>query len=103
MRELGCMSTRLLSVHVINFVSPCERRVQNQHMVTVSSAQLTAFAVLLLPLAVIKQRCISVGAPFWRIACIRRKASCTEPRGPYHDGSVRIHVFVNICIKNPSI
>ncbi len=26
------------------------------------------------------------------IACIRRKASCTEPRGPYRDGSVRIHV-----------
>ncbi len=32
-------------------------------MVTVSSAQLTAFAVLLL--AVIKQRCITAGAPFW--------------------------------------
>ncbi len=26
------------------------------------------------------------------IACIRRKASCTEPRCPYRDGSVRIHV-----------
>ncbi len=47
------------------FVSPCERRVQNQHMVTVSSAQLTAFAVLLLSLAVIKQRCLTAGAPFW--------------------------------------
>ncbi len=32
-------------------------------MVTVSSAQLTAFAVLLL--ALIEQRCITVGAPFW--------------------------------------
>ncbi len=36
-------------------VSPFKRRVQNQHMVTVSSVQLTAFAVLLLTLAVIKQ------------------------------------------------
>ncbi len=27
------------------------------------------------------------------IACIRRKASCTEPRGPYHDGLVWIHVL----------
>ncbi len=26
------------------------------------------------------------------IACIRRNASCTEPRCPYRDGSVRIHV-----------
>ncbi len=26
------------------------------------------------------------------IACIRRKASCTEPRSLYRDGSVRIHV-----------
>ncbi len=26
------------------------------------------------------------------IACIRRKASCTEPRCMYRDGSVRIHV-----------
>ncbi len=26
------------------------------------------------------------------IACIRCKASCTEPRYPYRDGSVRIHV-----------
>ncbi len=26
------------------------------------------------------------------IACIRCKASCTEPRCPYRDGSVRIHV-----------
>ncbi len=59
------MSTKLLSVHVRNFVSPCERRVQKKHMVTVSSAQLAAFAVLLLPLVVIKQCCISVGAPFW--------------------------------------
>ncbi len=44
-------------------VSPCERRVQNQHMVTVSSVQITAFAVLLLVLAVIKQHCITAGAP----------------------------------------
>ncbi len=29
----------------------------------------------------------------WRwIPCIHRKASCTEPRGLYRDGSVRIHV-----------
>ncbi len=53
---------------VYSFVSLCERRVQNQHMVTVkwalfSSAQLTAVAVLLL--AVIKQRFITAGAPFW--------------------------------------
>ncbi len=46
-------------------VSPCERRVQNQHMDTVSSVQLTAFAVLLLALAVIKQCCLTEGAPFW--------------------------------------
>ncbi len=26
------------------------------------------------------------------VACIRRKASCTEPRGPYRDGSGRIHL-----------
>ncbi len=26
------------------------------------------------------------------IACIRRKASCTEPRCLYRDGSIRIHV-----------
>ncbi len=26
------------------------------------------------------------------IACIHCKASCTKPRGPYRDGSVRIHV-----------
>ncbi len=26
------------------------------------------------------------------IACIRCKVSCTEPRGPYCDGSVQIHV-----------
>ncbi len=26
------------------------------------------------------------------IACIRPKASCTEPRGPYRDDSVRLHV-----------
>ncbi len=36
-----------------------------------------------------------LGAPLldwgW-IACIRCKASCTEPRCPYRDGSVRIHV-----------
>ncbi len=53
---------------VYSFISLCERRVQNQHMVTVwgalfSSAQLTAFAVHLL--AVIKQRCNTAGAPFW--------------------------------------
>ncbi len=53
---------------VSSFVSLCERCVQNQHMVTVlwalfSSAQLMAFTVLLL--AVIKQRCITAGAPFW--------------------------------------
>ncbi len=47
------------------FVSPCERRVQNQHMVTLSSEQLTAFAVLLLAPTAIKQRCIIVSAPFW--------------------------------------
>ncbi len=52
---------------VYSFVSPCERHVQKQHMVTVqgalfSSAQLTAFVVLLL---VIKHRCITAGAPFW--------------------------------------
>ncbi len=27
-----------------------------------------------------------------RNSCFRCKASCTKPRGPYHDGSVRIHV-----------
>ncbi len=64
-------------------------------MVTVSSAQLTAFAVLLL--AVIKQRCITAGAPWilldwgW-IACIRCNAPCTKPRGPYRDNSVQINV-----------
>ncbi len=50
------------------FVSLCERRVQNQHMVAVewalfSSVQLTAFAILLL--TVIKQCCINASAPFW--------------------------------------
>ncbi len=55
---------------VYSFVSPCERRVQKQHMVTVqgalfSSAQLTAFAVLLLALAVVKRRYITAGVPFW--------------------------------------
>ncbi len=66
---------------VYSFVSLCERRVQNQHMVTVWGR----------PLAL--QYC---GRPLldwggW-IACICRKASCTEPRCPYRDGSVRIHV-----------
>ncbi len=55
---------------VYSFVSPYERCVQKQHMVTVqgalfSSSQLTAFAVLLLTLAIIKQRCNTAGAPFW--------------------------------------
>ncbi len=45
------------------FASPLERRVQNQHMVTISSTQLMGFAVLLL--ALIKQRCITASAPFW--------------------------------------
>ncbi len=61
-------------------VSPCGRCVQKPHMVTVSSAQLTAFAVLLLALAVIKQRCITAGAPFWIGFFIRPHA---PNRGPY--------------------
>ncbi len=39
-------------------VSPSERRVQ-------SDTQLTPFTVLLQALAVIKQRCITAGTPFW--------------------------------------
>ncbi len=49
-----------------------------------------AFAVLLL--AVIKQRCIAAGAPFWIGGELPVFASCTEPRCLYRDGSVRIHV-----------
>ncbi len=52
---------------VYSFVSLCERRIQNRHMVTVWGLCLqvrnSAFAVLLL--AVIKQRCIAADAPFW--------------------------------------
>ncbi len=55
----------------------------------------SAFAVLLL--AVIKQRCIAAGAPFldwgW-IACIRCKASCTEPRGPAFHSHLRLKIDV---------
>ncbi len=61
-------------------VSPCGRCVQKQHMVTVSSVQLTAFAVLLLALAVIKQHCITAGAPFWIGFFIRPHAPNWEVR-----------------------
>ncbi len=85
------------------FASPCERRVQNRHMVTLKRATRSI-------------RCSSAGGfqtalhycrrpllDWGWIACIRRKASCTEPRGPYRDCSVRIHVpchplYLYICI-----
>ncbi len=71
----------------IALVSPYER---SEHMVTVSRHSLffcwcwrlsNSVALLWMPPS-------GLGG----IACIRCKASCTEPRGPYREGSVRIHV-----------
>ncbi len=90
--EVGYTSTKLLSVHVrdafristchclVGFVFKC-----TTHGIRCSSAgtggNQTALYYCRRPL-------LDWG---W-IACIRHKAWCTEPRGPYRDISVRIHV-----------
>ncbi len=52
-----------------------------------------AFAVLLLVVYQTALHCCGRPLLDWGwIACIRRKASCTEPRCLYRDGSIRIHV-----------
>ncbi len=80
LREVGYMSTQLL------------RRVQNQHMV--SSVQLTAFAVLLL--VVIKQHCITAGAPFWIGGEL--PVFVVRPHAPNRDGPPLIYIYIYIII-----
>ncbi len=92
MREVGYTSTKLLSVHVRIFCqSMWETRSESEVGIVFKRATHGI-------------RCSSTGAGVYqpalhycgrRIACIRRKASCTEPRGPYSDSSVRIHVPCN--------
>ncbi len=105
MREVGYISTKL---HFTNswvhkplkytpFVSPCERRSESAH-----DHCLVGFVF---KRATHSIPCSSAGGyqtvlhycerPLlvWEwVVCIRRKASCTEPRGPYRDGSGRIHL-----------
>ncbi len=77
---------------ISDFVSPCERRVQNQHkcathIIRSSSAGGGAYQTAL---HYCKRPLLDGGGG--GIACIHRKASCTEPRCPYRDGSGQIHV-----------
>ncbi len=81
---------------VYSFVSLSERHIQNQHMVTVwglcfqvCNSWHSRFFCWQLSNSVALLRAPPSGLGW--IACIRCKASCTEPRCPYHDCSVRIH------------
>ncbi len=89
---------------VYSFVNLCERRVQNRHMVTVkwalfSSAQLMAFTVLLL--AVIKQRCITAGAPFWIKGEL--PVFVVRPHAPNRDARTMTVRYEYMCRATPCI
>ncbi len=91
------LSAQAFKVQVYSFVSLCETRSESAHGHCLGG--------FVFKCATHGIRCSSAGGyqtalhycgrPLldrgW-IACIRRKASCTEPRCPYRGGSVRIHV-----------